>query len=292
LNATTGQALVIVDGKLSLSGGGEILTTGSPNNVIIGSTAGATLTNVDCKIVADGYLGAGQMVLVNQAQGQIQSAVSPHPLLIDTGANMIINAGLISASGSGVTIDSPIDNTGQIQAVGGVFTATQAVTGNGHIFISGGTAIFEAGFNQPVDFAAAGGTLSLWQSVNFSGVIQGYSAGTGDGLDLRDITFGKTTAATFSGTVTYGVLTVSDGVHTARFHLLGAIGGATFVTSTDGHGGTNVSSRPAAASVQALAAAMAGQTGGVGEVIDTGHTAPAGPPSLLAPSGGFWTGCR
>jgi hypothetical protein len=52
------------------------------------------------------------------------------------------------------------------------------------------------------------------------------------------------------------VLTVTDGAHTANLHLSGDYTGATFVTSSDGHGGTTVID-PTTAKQQSFVAAMA-----------------------------------
>jgi hypothetical protein len=49
---------------------------------------------------------------------------------------------------------------------------------------------------------------------------------------------------TFKGTSTGGVLTVSDGSHTANIALLGNYIASTFTVSSDGHGGTYVVDPP------------------------------------------------
>ena len=74
--------------------------------------------------------------------------------------------------------------------------------------------------------------------------------------------------ASFSGTAAGGVLTVTDGVHTARLKLTGDYVGSTFIAASDGNGGvliedpTSGSAGPAAkapaATANGLAAAMAG----------------------------------
>ena len=59
-------------------------------------------------------------------------------------------------------------------------------------------------------------------------------------LDLGDIAFGTSTNASFAGTAASGLLTVTDGAHTAKIKLLGNYTGSTFMVSSDGHGGTTV----------------------------------------------------
>jgi hypothetical protein len=60
-------------------------------------------------------------------------------------------------------------------------------------------------------------------------------------LDLQDISFTSgVTTATFSGTSTAGVLTVTNGTQTATINLTGDYLASTFTTSADTDGGTVV----------------------------------------------------
>ena len=92
-----------------------------------------------------------------------------------------------------------------------------------------------------VNFAESTGTLQLDQSASFSGTISGF--GGQDQLDLTDIAFGANSTLGYSnnGNNTGGSLVVSDGQHTASIALLGSYMASSFVTSSDGHGGTLVS---------------------------------------------------
>ncbi len=286
LISTTARTSLVVKGALTLAGGGKIQLGDSANNLIIGSTASATLINTDCTIAGAGSLGGGRMTLVNQAGGLILAGTGNHFLLINTGANTIINAGVISASGAGLIINSPIENDNLLQTIRTTLTVTKAVTGSGHVFISGGTAEFEANFNQLVYFSSAGGTFALARSATYTGSIHGYSATAGDVLDLRDIAFISAGEATFSGTTKAGTLTVSDGTHTAHIKLSGAINGATFVAAPDGHGGTMVTSSVAPAALAGFIAAMAGQSNGTSSTMATHETAVAMTPLLSVPHTG------
>ena len=49
---------------------------------------------------------------------------------------------------------------------------------------------------------------------------------------------------TYSGNSSGGTLAVTDGTHTANIALLGNYLASTFVTSSDGHGGTSVVDPP------------------------------------------------
>ena len=104
-------------------------------------------------------------------------------------------------------------------------------------------------------------------------MISGFSHGGTTSLDLRDIGFVSASEAIFSGNVSGGVLTVSDGTHTARIKLLGDYTKATFTASSDGHGGTVVVD-PSTSTVHGFAAAMAATVPSAGESIAPAHWAP------------------
>jgi hypothetical protein len=82
--------------------------------------------------------------------------------------------------------------------------------------------------------------LELAQSQGYTGAITGFSKTNSTSLDLVDISFVSSTEATFSGTSKSGVLTVTDGTHTAHITLVGNYTKSTFVASSDGHLGTIV----------------------------------------------------
>ncbi|HZK98625.1 MAG TPA: hypothetical protein VFC47_01880, partial [Caulobacteraceae bacterium] len=274
-------AIQVAAGGLTLTGSGALYLA---DNTLEGATSGATLTTSNF-IYGAGQLGGGRMILVNQAAGIIESYGSS-PLTIDTGANTITNAGLILAtSAGGMTIASAVANTGHFAVNGGSMTVTGAVTGSGYGEVVSGTLDFAGTFNENVVFTAGStGTLELADSVAYAkGRIQGLSTTGTNALDLSDITFTSgVTKATFSGSTTSGVLTVTDGTHTANINLIGDYLGSTFTTSLGAGGvGTRIvdpppPSTPAAAPTAILPvlpvpahgfiaamAAMGAQTGAV-----------------------------
>ena len=103
LNSYNASQLVI-GANTSLTGGGQINMTDAGgagyNNVIYGATAATTLTNVDNTISGGGKLGNGQMTLINQLGGKINANSASQQLVINTGANTVVNAGLIKATGA------------------------------------------------------------------------------------------------------------------------------------------------------------------------------------------------
>jgi hypothetical protein len=93
-------------------------------------------------------------------------------------------------------------------------------------------------YSGQVLFAASTGTLELLNSSTFAGTVAGMTGQ--DTIDFADIDPTKVHQPVYSGTASSGTLTVTDGSHTANIALLGNYMASTFVTSSDGHGGTNV----------------------------------------------------
>jgi hypothetical protein len=145
----------------------------------------------------------------------------------------LVSAGMLTASGS-------VANAGVLETLGGTLIVSGAVTGAGKVTIANGVADFTSTLANAVTFTASStGTLELGKSQSYTGAISGFSKTGANFLDLADITFiSGTTKATFSGTTTSGVLTVTDGTHTAKINLTGNYTTSTFVVATDGHGGT------------------------------------------------------
>jgi hypothetical protein len=157
----------------------------------------------------------------------------------------MINAGAIASEGTGgLTISSPIDNTGELLAYSSPLTVEDAVTGAGTAEVeNAGTLILKGAFNEDVTFASGStGTLELADSKGYTtGAITGFSKTGTNALDLLDIPFvSGTTTATYSGTATSGVLTVKDGANVATIHLTGNYTTSTFTVSASSAGGTKV----------------------------------------------------
>jgi hypothetical protein len=248
--------VVIGSGGATLTGGGLIFSSSLPDNRIVGASSAATLDNVDNRIVGAGLLGNGELTLINESGGVIRS-FSSTAFVIDTGANTMVNAGLIAGNGSGgLTINSAVDNTGTIFAARGDVTVNGAVTGSGVAFVNAATLAFASSFSENVTFGGTSGVLKLAHSTGYSGVLRDFSHIGRTTLDLGDIAFGAGAKASYSGTTSGGVLSVTDGTRTAHIHFAGNYLGATFLLSSDGGGGTDVVDPPAA-SANRLITAMA-----------------------------------
>jgi hypothetical protein len=252
----------------TLTGGGVISLAGG---YIAGESAPdgpAPFTNVDNTIEGFGTIGGAakqgrRLLFTNEAAGVID-ADAKGVLEINVGKYTVTNAGLIEATNGGdCVIDSAVSNTGTLAANGGTLTLDAAVTGSGAVDLAAGTVVVEnAGAAEAVTFTGKKGTLELDRSQTYTGSVSGFSAKGKDTLDLRDIGFVSASEATFSGSKTSGVLTVTDGTHTARITLEGDYDNATFVASSDGKGGVDiVAASGQTPSVAHFAAAMATLTG-------------------------------
>jgi hypothetical protein len=125
------------------------------------------------------------------------------------------------------------------------FTVTDAVT-----IAAGSTVEIASAYSGTVTFAGNTGTLTLDNSASFAGTVVGMTGQ--DAIDFADINPTKVQLPSYSGTAARGTLTVTDGAHNASIALLGNYLASTFVTSSDGHGGTNIVDPPAIAANQTL----------------------------------------
>ncbi|HEX3116704.1 MAG TPA: VCBS domain-containing protein [Bradyrhizobium sp.] len=221
LNSTGDQTdLQLIEHGITLQGGGEVVLSDSAENVITGTSADVTLTNVDNTISGSGQLGMGQLTLVNE--GTID-ATGADALTIDTGANVVTNSGTLEATGTGgLTVLSAIANSGTLWANGAAITVQGNVSGNGTAMINGSGALdFEAASTANVVFGAgAAGTLKLGDAFHFNGTISGFAAS--DTIDLANV--GAATASISyheNAAGTGGTLAISDGAQTVDLALLG-----------------------------------------------------------------------
>ncbi len=241
LGTITNSAIVLVNGGgLTVGSGGAVLSgsgswalSNNAANLVTGLAPTDTLTLASA-LTGAGQIGDGQLSLDIQAAGSIDAS-DTQAMVVDTGATGITNAGLIEATGAGgMTIESALANNGMLLVSSTTLTEQDAVSGTGSAEIkSGGTLTFMSAFSENVGFIGTGGELVLFQSQGYSATVSGFSRSGSTSLDLRDIGFVSASEATWSG----GVLTVTDGTHTAHINLAGRFSGSTFIASSDGHGG-------------------------------------------------------
>jgi hypothetical protein len=96
-----GPAKILLDGGVSLSGGGTFLLANDGSAAtVVGSDSTAELVNTDNLIMGSGSLGGGTLTLLNGASGHIVG--DSGTLVVDTGAVPIVNLGIMGARASGV----------------------------------------------------------------------------------------------------------------------------------------------------------------------------------------------
>ena len=188
-------------------------------------------------------MGNGNLAMTNA--GTI-NATGTHVLNIDTGSNIVLNSGVLEASGSGgMTVASAIANSGILWANGATLTVQGAVSGNGTATIDGaGTLDFEASSTANVVFGSgAAGTLKLRDSFHFGGTISGF-----EGSDMIDLANLGSATASFSyhenAAGTGGTLAISDGAQTVELSLLGQYSADNFRIVPDHLHGTLVTYVP------------------------------------------------
>ncbi|QQN64690.1 VCBS domain-containing protein [Bradyrhizobium diazoefficiens] len=240
-SAGGGTELELIEHGVTLQGHGQVILSDDSDNVITGTVSDVTLTNVDNTITGAGHLGDGVMTLVND--GTI-IATGANSLDIDTGTNAIINSGTLEATGAGgLSIHSDVVNTGVLWADGGNVSIDGNVSGNGSALISGtATLAFAHASAENTTFdTGATGTLILGDSFNFSGTVSGMTAD--DHIDLLDFNFANapTLKYTANADSSGGILSISDGSHTANFALVGSFDPTGFQIEADKTTGTLVS---------------------------------------------------
>jgi hypothetical protein len=102
---------------------------------------------------------------------------------------------------------------------------------------TGNTLELASAYTGTLSFAGATGTLKIDHSSSFAGSIAGQLL-PGDVIDFTDISAGANATIGYSSSNSPGILTVSDGAHTANVALLGQYSASSFVSAGDGHGGT------------------------------------------------------
>jgi hypothetical protein len=201
-----------------------------------------------------------------------------------TAQGMVENSGLIE----NVSIGGALVNTGTVDESyggGGAYVAG-AVTGDGVVVLDQGFASFGSSFAENVQFSANGGELLLAQSQGYTGQISGFTTNGASGLYLGDIAYVGAGEATYSGTTSSGVLTVTDGTHTAHIDFLGDYTHATF-QAIDDNGVVSIDAiaqqTPVAPSIARFADAMAALRSGVGVSIREARAPSSAAGQLFAP---------
>lgn len=132
-NATSDTILEIEVGGATLTGGGAIFMNGNTSTQFTGVLS-APLTITNQTIRGGGQVGAGQLVINNQANGIIHADTTGGILLVDVAntAGALSNTGLLQATSQGVLrINDAFTNDGIINAGASSLVDVNAVLTNG-----------------------------------------------------------------------------------------------------------------------------------------------------------------
>jgi hypothetical protein len=240
-NAASYQTYLEFAGDLTLKGGGNVTLSNSFNNNIQSDGSPATLDNVDNTFSGTGKLYDINLTLLNETQGVFDADNPGASLLLYTGTNTITNQGLLEAvNGGKLILDSAVDNSGSLQANGGIVDVNAALSGSGSFVIANGEADLLSGAyagNVPITFQGAGGILRVDDKNMPGGVIGGFVPG--DTVDLAAVGFD------ISGSIQLkagNVLEVKESGQTydLNFDPSQNFAGWDFKLSSDGKSGTDI----------------------------------------------------
>jgi hypothetical protein len=200
-----------------------------PNLVTISDPGGVSYQKLELWD-SNGTPATGQFVVNGVAQtGDHEIDVSPGNV-----ANTVFNEG--TAGNTDTLWARLLQNDGTLTPWQ-QFSVVDPVT-----IADGATVELTSAYAGRAIFAGPTGTLQLDNSTSFTGTVAGMA--DQDTLDLRDINFATATKATYSGDGSQGTLSITDGAHTAKIALLLNYMASSFVTSSDGHGGTSIQVQP------------------------------------------------
>ncbi|MBV9559680.1 MAG: VCBS domain-containing protein [Bradyrhizobium sp.] len=249
---------------LSGSGGGtiqnagviEITDSSSIDDAHIVNGHGATLVvdghetlTLDDSTVTGGTILVGGTVKVDAGHALALDNVD----VLGGGGNTLVNGGTIYAQNSSeLNGFGSVVNNGTIEVKSGSLEIGENVTstgnGAGMFKIAAGTTLaFDSGVasSETIDFESNTGKLVLHDSRDFKGTIKDFTGNgdpnSSDQIDLADVKFDP---IKLTKSYSNHILTVSDGIHTAKLHLDGNYQLANFKFMSDGHGGTLIIDPP------------------------------------------------
>ena len=160
---------LVIDGIVTLYGGGVVTLTGSADE-IIGASSGGTLDNVDNTISGAGEIVGtvdAPLIVDNQINGVIEANVANGTLTLNTDTNAILNAGLIEANGGALTIDAtPVTNSGTLLAT----DASTLTLSDDTVTNTGGTVEVDAGSTLDLEGSSiSSGTVDVYGTLNSTG---------------------------------------------------------------------------------------------------------------------------
>ena len=211
---------VIGAAGLTLNGTGTLEMSNNASNRIYGAAATDVLTNSTDLIQGAGQLGAGTLTFINSAGGTVDANLAT-TLVLNTGANVVTNNGLLeSTTGGGLVIVGTTVNNG----THGLVSAA-----GGNVFLQGAT--------------LQGGTLSSTGAAAI--VVQGSQTGTLDGTAHKVTNTGTVdvqnqgTLSVLNSIVNDSLIALQSGNQTTTMLLYSStvtLTGAGTITMTDNGG--------------------------------------------------------
>ena len=154
----------------------------------------------------------------------------------DSNGNYLASDGVLLGTSAALEAFEPIFNQ-DLNGDGVIGPVTGTGAGEAITIAAGATEGILSAYSGTVSFAGTSGSLQLYDPFSFSGTVAGLTSQQ-DTLDLKTINFATIGTPSYSGNSSGGTLSVTDGTHIANIALLGNYLASTFVTSSDGHGGT------------------------------------------------------
>jgi len=220
-NAFDGTGSGTNSGVIKIEAGATLELGGSCDNV---SSGDVVAESIAARIDLEGAsINGGKLTI---AGGAILDAAAGSSTI--AGATMK-NAGILQATGGGLTIDNAVTNTGTIRADGGNLAILGKLAGSGHAEIFGTSTLeFGAAAANAVTFESGSTSLlRLDAAQSFSGTVAGLSSG--DSIDLANFLFSDDPTITkVAGTAAAGTttnVTIKDGTQSLVLKLVNAIAG-------------------------------------------------------------------
>jgi hypothetical protein len=257
--ADTAYALLLNDsgGTVSDNKGGTLTLVGAGGST---NPNGTLMINAGTFALAGGTLKSGSITIGSGANLLVSASYSGLANAITDGGSITISGNKTAVTFTGNLSGSGainVQNNGTVTFNGAAGSETfnisgtskaivnSTANGTGSFVLSGsGSVEFGAADSENVSFTAgATGTVKVDHSLTalFTGKLSGLSTTGNNFVDLADLTFasGKMTAS-YSGTTSGGVLTVSNGTNKATLNLLGNYVGNSWILSKDSGTGTLV----------------------------------------------------
>jgi Tryptophan-rich Synechocystis species C-terminal domain len=217
------------------------------NNFYFGAS-GAQLKYAGAAVAADQYGGWMPIAADATASGyEVAWKLAGSNLYTiwntDSSGNTVSNTAVLAATSTSLesleaSFHQDLNGDGTIGLPSSGISAASLTPSAPIVVSSGANVEITSAYAGAVTFTDSTGTLKLDHSSSFAGTVAGM--GAQDTLDLADINFATLQQPIFSGNTSGGMLNVTDGTHTANIALLGNYMASTFVTSSDGHGGTYI----------------------------------------------------